>query len=144
MGNNLDVNADGFVSPIDALQVINYLNSGKPRTLTLPVNQPLPPYVDVNGNGEVSPLDALLVINFLNAARTRGGSGEGEFSQGEEGEFGGSLNGVSLGSGQETILASNWAAGLENLVVGRRAEGEDEEVVETSATDVRSLVDSRG
>ncbi len=26
-GNNLDVNADGFVSPIDALQVINYLNN---------------------------------------------------------------------------------------------------------------------
>ncbi len=139
-GNNLDVNADGFVSPIDALQVINYLNNpSKPRQLTLPVTQPVPPYIDVNGDSVVSPLDALLVINFLNATRPGSGSGEGEFSQGEEGEFDSGLSGVALGSGQEMTLAGNWAAGLENLVMGRRAEGEDDEVVEVSATDVALL-----
>ena len=110
-GNNLDVNADGFVSPIDALQVINYLNNpAKPRQLTLPVNQPLPPYVDVNGDGVVSPLDALLVINFLNAARA--GAGEGE------------TDGIALGfgAGEGVVLSSDWAAGLENIVMGKHTD----------------------
>jgi hypothetical protein len=111
-GNNLDVNADGFVSPIDALQVINYLNNpAKPRQLTLPVNQRLPPYVDVNGDGSVSPLDALLVINFLNAARL-GGEGEGEDW----------TNAATYGSGEAVLLASDWAAGLENIVMGDRTD----------------------
>ena len=118
-GNNLDVNADGFVSPIDALQVINYLNSGKPRQLTLPVTQTVPPYVDVNGDSVVSPLDALLVVNFLNAARA--GSGEGEYLAG--GEASSDLGAAAFGSGAEVMLASNWAAGLENWswAVGPRA-----------------------
>jgi len=112
-GNNLDVNADGFVSPIDALQVINYLNNpAKPRQLTLPVNQPLPPYVDVNGDGFVSPLDALLVINFLNALR---GSSEGEAADSLANDA------LAYGSGEEVTLASNWAAGLENILVGDRS-----------------------
>ncbi len=34
--NNLDVNGDGKVSPIDALNVINYLNGPLPKVLTLP------------------------------------------------------------------------------------------------------------
>ena len=112
-GNNLDVNADGFVSPIDALQVINYLNNpAKPRQLTLPVNQLLPPYVDVNGDGVVSPLDALLVINFLNA--TRAGAGEGETD--------GNAAALELGAGEGVVLSSDWAAGLENIVMGKRTD----------------------
>ncbi len=102
------MNADGAVSPIDVLQVINYLNNpAKPRQLTLPVNQPLPPYVDVNGDGVVAPLDALLVINFLNALR---GSSEGE--------DGSSIDALSYGSGEAVTLSSDWAAGLENILVG--------------------------
>ncbi len=72
----LDVNADTFISPIDALLIINKLNDP-----TFQRNLPLgsfvaPPYLDTNGDEQVSPLDALLVINHLNA--TRGSSGEGE------------------------------------------------------------------
>ncbi len=75
----LDVNADTFISPIDALLIINKLNDP-----TFERNLPLgnfvaPPFLDVNGDEIVSPLDALLVINHLNA--TRGSSGEGEGSQ---------------------------------------------------------------
>lgn len=125
-GNNLDVNADGAVSPIDALQIVNYLNnSSKPRQLTVPINQTVPPYIDVNGDGRVSALDALLVINFLNKLR---GSGEGESDDSL------STNALALGSGEAITLASNWAAGLENIVMGdRSANKEDAEPVVATA-----------
>ncbi|GIX00190.1 MAG: hypothetical protein KatS3mg111_3522 [Pirellulaceae bacterium] len=73
---NMDVNDDGFVSPIDALLVINYLNKGN-ETFLPNIDPPFtpPPYLDVNGDEFVTPLDALLVINFLNST-TAGGEGE--------------------------------------------------------------------
>jgi VCBS repeat-containing protein len=73
--NAADVNADGFVSAIDALLVINLLNSltsGNKPVSELPAP---PPYRDVNGDNFISPVDALLVINYLNTHR---GTGEGE------------------------------------------------------------------
>lgn len=60
-----DVNDNGLVSPLDALLVINWLNtvaSGDiPETA-----EPGPPYVDVDNDGAVIPLDALMVINRMN------------------------------------------------------------------------------
>jgi hypothetical protein len=86
---SINVNDDGFISPIDALLIINVLNSGGSRALTVP---PVPPdlplhYYDVNGDNFVSPIDALLVINDLNTHGNRGilpggGSGEGEGDSG--------------------------------------------------------------
>ena len=83
--NRFDVNNDTFVSPIDVLQVINYLNRN-PTSPPLPLNPatPVPPFVDVNGDSFVTPLDVLLVINELNL-RTLGlsASGEGEGGSGD-------------------------------------------------------------
>ncbi len=64
--NRYDVNADGTVSPLDALSVINHIGDN----LTYPSNLEglelgPPPFVDVDGDGNSSPLDALLVINQL-------------------------------------------------------------------------------
>lgn len=59
----LDVNGDGLISPLDALLVINALESSRPGNGTRQDPQPL----DVNLDGSVSPLDALLVINRLTA-----------------------------------------------------------------------------
>ncbi len=78
---SLDVNADGRITPIDALLVINYLNDPTkdrflPNTGLVP-----PPYLDTDGNERVSPNDALLVVNYLNE-RSAGGGGEGEGSDG--------------------------------------------------------------
>ena len=74
-----DVNADGFISPIDVLIVVNLLNSRGP---SVPVEGlPGPPdYVDVNGDNVVNPLDALEVINYINSQSggSSGGEGEGE------------------------------------------------------------------
>jgi len=75
-----DVNNDGFVAPIDALVVINELNSrGSYNLLNRAAasgaegeQASQPKYYDVNNDGYLTPLDALTVINKLNA------EGEGE------------------------------------------------------------------
>ncbi len=63
-----DVNADGFTSPLDALHVINELNTSGPRSLRTgapPAQSSL--FYDVNGDDYVTPVDALVVLNALNA-----------------------------------------------------------------------------
>jgi hypothetical protein len=59
-----DVDNDAYVSPLDALLVINYLNAGDSGGTA--------GYVDVSGDGLVSALDALLVINRLNTQAESG------------------------------------------------------------------------
>lgn len=76
--NGLDVNADGFVSPIDVLLVINEINRNGARALPAnPTPPPPPPYFDVNGDGFLAPSDPKEIIDYLNS---RVGSGEGEAS----------------------------------------------------------------
>lgn len=78
-GIRLDVNADGEVTPLDALGVINALNrstssaAGESGTQTVRFQQNR---TDVNGDGRTSPLDALLVINHLNRTQTAIAAGE--------------------------------------------------------------------
>ena len=65
--NHPDVNRDGYVTPLDALIVLNMLNEGA----ELPAGGPgsgEPPSVtpDVNGDNRLSPVDLLLIINRLN------------------------------------------------------------------------------
>ena len=69
----LDVNGDGSISPVDVLMLINYINSNTDSELPLDGATP-PPYLDPTGDGFISPLDVLLVINHLNS--NPGGEGE--------------------------------------------------------------------
>ncbi len=71
-----DVNHDGIVSPLDALLVINSLNSDGSRSVAL--DPASAPYIDTSADNQVTPLDALLVINYLNRVRY---TGEGESSK---------------------------------------------------------------
>jgi hypothetical protein len=74
----LDVNDDAYISPIDALLVINELNRNGSYKLSVDRPRPLTqPFYDVNPDGYISPIDALLVINRLNRD---GDGGEGEMS----------------------------------------------------------------
>ncbi len=78
-----DVNLDTYVSPIDALLIINLLNYNEDvakRPLPVPPDPAFmpPPYYDVNGDGYVSPADALAIINYLNHGPGGEGEGEGE------------------------------------------------------------------
>ena len=111
--NGLDVNGDGSVSPIDVLQVINYINDpSKPKNLSLPVNQPLPPYIDVNGDGFVSAIDALLVITHLNNLPPRGGAeGEGESPSSD----------LAIMESSQVVMSSDWHLGLDSLLMPRPA-----------------------
>ena len=75
--NRYDVNADGAVSPIDVLIVVNYLN--RTGGGQLPAGLATPPYLDVDGDGYSTPLDVLNIINYINSRPVTGGaSGEGE------------------------------------------------------------------
>lgn len=64
----LDVNADGHISAIDALLVINWLNASALGDWPSVAS----PFLDVNGDLWISPLDALLVINRLNTRDPEG------------------------------------------------------------------------
>ena len=66
---NVDVNQDGKLTPLDALLVINVLNSSGSYVLPeIGGGGSPPPYFDVSGDHKLTPLDALLVINALNAS----------------------------------------------------------------------------
>ena len=72
--NPLDVNADGIVSAIDPLLVINELNGNGARALPSNVASVGTSFIDVSGDNYLSSLDALLIINYLN--QEAGASGE--------------------------------------------------------------------
>ncbi|MFV1966223.1 MAG: DNRLRE domain-containing protein [Pirellulaceae bacterium] len=63
--NAADVNDDGYVSPLDALYIINDLNSKGARPLPKSKTASTP-FVDVSGDNFISSLDVLMVINSLN------------------------------------------------------------------------------
>ncbi len=65
-----DVDGDQYVSPIDALILINELNNPTgERAAVLRETAMRPLFMDVTGDGLVSPIDALSVINKLNATQ---------------------------------------------------------------------------
>jgi hypothetical protein len=85
---NIDVDADGTLAPIDALDVINYLNDKHAGAGPVPDDAHGTVYYDVDGDGQVAPIDALTVINNLNAHTVLPGSaGEGEAAANDAGLF---------------------------------------------------------
>jgi hypothetical protein len=65
-----DVNADGLISSIDALRIINFMTREliDDTAISVPVSEittPPPDYYDTNGDGRVSSSDSLRVINKL-------------------------------------------------------------------------------
>lgn len=89
ISNHLNVSGDeeGYVTPLDALLLINELNVGSwPNPLPQQIEDSTesPPFFDTSCDGFVSPIDALLVINHLNANPDDGptrGSGIGTFPE---------------------------------------------------------------
>jgi hypothetical protein len=80
--NPLDVNDDSYVTPMDALFVMNFLNThGSMDLRNLPGGEGETGtihYYDTNGDSVISPQDVLGVINYLNLVAGQGGNGEGE------------------------------------------------------------------
>lgn len=63
-----DTDADGYVSAIDALVVINAINAINAKGGRVQVDAS----VDVDADGALTPLDALFVVNFLNRSSESG------------------------------------------------------------------------
>ncbi len=94
-----DVNGDGLLTAIDALLVINQLNSRSSGALPTSIAsaRAIFGFIDVNGNGSLEPLDALLIINGLNSVSV---SAEGEaIPVTEEGSVKDSLDTKQTGDG---------------------------------------------
>ena len=64
--NPADVDGDGFVTPLDPLIIINYINTKGSGQIKPPSEGEASNDFDVDGDGQVTPLDILLVINALN------------------------------------------------------------------------------
>ena len=81
-----DVNADGFVTAIDALLIINFIGREGGGTIPVLPNDLGPDFYDVNGSRTITTLDALAVIQELERINnpTFFGSGEQVFAAGFE------------------------------------------------------------
>ena len=75
--NGLDVDADGDISPLDVLWIVNALNGKNAQQPKAFVG-----FLDVDDNQEVSAIDVLIVVNYLNSDSHLGfmgsAAGEGE------------------------------------------------------------------
>lgn len=77
--DSLDVDGSGLIVSLDALEIINRLNSNESNSL--PAQRgPGQPYWDVTGDQLVAPIDALHVINHLNMV----GGGERRLVEGAQ------------------------------------------------------------
>lgn len=109
--NPLDVNGDGVVRPLDALLILNELNSVGAHPLPDVVPMPVTKFAfwDTNGDAFVSPIDVLLVINLLNS----GTDGEGEQAElGSEGPL------AMQGAASVSSVSSGTRIGQDGLVSG--------------------------
>ena len=64
-----DVDQSAYVTPLDALTVINQLNRVGSGALPVRGADATEPFFDVDGDGSLSPLDVVLVVNALNVQR---------------------------------------------------------------------------
>ncbi|HUG70935.1 MAG TPA: dockerin type I domain-containing protein [Pirellulaceae bacterium] len=71
--NRLDVNKDGHVTPLDALIIINEINSNGSHPVFTGVER----LMDVNGDGTIAPSDVLAIFNYLSANSFIQAEGEG-------------------------------------------------------------------
>ena len=75
-GLEADVNADGTVSPIDALKIINYIALNGEDLPVSAIGTAPPDYLDTDGNGKVGVNDILFVLTTLGEQIDAGGEGE--------------------------------------------------------------------
>ncbi len=77
----LDINQDGAVTPLDALNIINNLNVNGSRGLAEGEELSYDNRLDVNRDEHITPLDALSIINYLNnRSEVMNEAAEGEFT----------------------------------------------------------------
>jgi hypothetical protein len=96
-----DISGDGLVLPIDALLLINYLNTNGNGSAVPPAPETPPPYYDVDDDNYITVADVLIVINALN--RGAAGNGEAPPAEGEGSANGSSAPGSAAGEGEFSL-----------------------------------------
>jgi hypothetical protein len=109
----LDVDGDGYVSAIDAVLVINYLNrpaaaEGESLALAAAAGG----FLDTDKDNSISAIDAVLVINWLNFP----GGGAGGTTAAASSGAGGAVLGEGEGSSGESSVAGASEDELSELV----------------------------
>ena len=142
--NGMDVNNDGFISPLDALLIISELNESGSYLLPVTGATP-PPFYDVDADGYIAPSDAVQVINHLND--NANGEGEGEFvpssgmdiaavaEQAIQALAGPVNNGFKLANQQTTGLSQVRSEVMEDLIADIVEEVSEELTEENSLDD---------
>ncbi|MDZ4849446.1 MAG: phosphatase PAP2 family protein [Pirellulaceae bacterium] len=139
--NACDVNDDGYVSPIDALIVINALHAGGSRELP-PVELRPVHFLDVDVDRNLAPSDVLQVINRLNEI-SRSTVQPPVITGGLSPDSDADGNGIVLKS-QVTINGQTLPNAKVRLTIGdsNSASGEGDSALTT--TDLRSVADAQG
>ncbi|MDP2913628.1 MAG: dockerin type I domain-containing protein [Candidatus Omnitrophota bacterium] len=114
----LDVNRDGFVTPIDALIVINFINE---RGTGVPDG-----VVDVNEDGFVTPIDVLQIINYFN---NRPAAGETAAQVSAEGEaYINEINRTIPELPPDAQMKAKWDGRKQQIVIDLSAGPKDERI----------------
>lgn len=120
--NKKDVNGDGILSALDALQVINRINRA----------QPYDAKYDVNGDGLITPIDVLVIVNAVNSSNETGNA-----ATGGDTTPAGDLS-VNIDSGVESnsslLVSQNQRSAEEQVTEEQVAEELDAEVNQVKST----------
>ena len=138
----LDTNRDGAVTPIDALGIINQLNSFGTGAVAEGEAFGLDQAMDVNRDSFVSPLDALEIINYLN--QNAGDVAEGEAVQiAEQSTIDTTVTGneIAITEAVQANVVDEFLRVRENEIGLSMFTGGSQEVIEDDASDLESAID---
>ncbi len=130
--NRFDVNADGVVTPVDPLRILNKLAMSDGDTIPVPEDPVVPDYLDVNGDERISISDVLAVLDELSRRDSESGEGEEstELAPLAEWYASGNVIHISAGSIQSEDLAASKKIVLPNCLPRVK-----EEVIDLLAAD---------
>jgi len=138
----LDTNGDGAVTPIDALGIINQLNTFGTGAVAEGETFGLDQAMDVNRDSFVSPLDALAIINYLNDNASEMGEGEGvELVEQTTIDTSVDANDVSATEAVSADVIDEYLRVRENEIGLSYFTGGSQDVVEEDSSDLESAID---
>ncbi|TWU03779.1 hypothetical protein Pla100_07090 [Neorhodopirellula pilleata] len=150
-----DVTADGFVTAVDALRIINLLNERNGSVNVSDLETTPPDYYDVSGDGVVTAVDVLQVINELNNRDVNGNNGSSEPIPADAigtSDFGITLMTAATDNSADSIDASRYRSLAStqayatvsgtNLGTANREAVKIDAIDTNVATDIHSSVDS--
>ncbi|MFL2865537.1 MAG: M36 family metallopeptidase [Pirellulaceae bacterium] len=138
----LDTNRDGAVTPIDALGIINQLNTFGTGAVAEGETFGLDQAMDVNRDSFVSPLDALAIINYLNVNASEMGEGEAvEIVEQTTINTSVAGNQVSATEAVSADIIDEYLRVRENEIGLSYFTGGSQDVVEEDSSDLESAID---